>query len=376
MKIVIAPDKFKGSLSSFAVCEAVAKGLLQASSSFQIIKLPMADGGDGLSEVIQQYTQASVQTAMVQDPLGRSISAEWLLSADGNTAFVEMAKASGLALLKKEEYNPLLTSTFGTGQLTKAAVESGVKNFVLGIGGSATTDGGTGMAAALGYRFLDEEENELSPIGKNLIRIQRIDGSKAMALKGIRFQTACDVKNPLYGPNGAAKIYAPQKGADETMVEELDKGLMNYAEVVKKDLGIDVSTTEGGGAAGGLGAGSVAFLKAQLIGGADLVMQYAKAEEHIASADVLITGEGKIDGQTLEGKLVAGIAALGKKHDKKVLAVCGVNEIQNGEPLGVSRIFSITDETKDLDDAMKNAADYLTRFGEQIGATLRSKHSK
>lgn len=253
MKIVIAPDKFKGSLSSFAVCDAIEQGLLQAVSSFQITKLPMADGGDGLSEVMGHYTQASVQTSVVQNPLGTSISAGWLLSADGKTAFIEMAKASGLSLLKKRDYNPLLTSTYGTGQLIRAAIESGASAIIVGIGGSATNDGGIGMASALGYRFLDEKGNELAPIGKNLIRIKSIDGSKAANVSKVHFQIACDVKNPLYGENGAAKIYAPQKGADEATVEDLDKGLMNYAAVVKKELGIDVSTLEGGGAAGGLG---------------------------------------------------------------------------------------------------------------------------
>lgn len=364
MKIVIAPDKFKGSLSSFAVCDAVEKGLLQASSSFQIAKLPMADGGDGLAEVIRHYTGASVQTATVQDPLGRPVSAEWLLSSDGKTAFVEMAKASGLGLLKKDEYNPLLTSTFGTGQLIEAAIRSGVENIVLGIGGSATTDGGIGMAAALGYRFLDEEDNELSPIGKNLINLKKIDGSQAVPLNSVRFQVACDVKNVLYGEDGAAKVYGPQKGADAAMTEALDRGLMNYADVVKKDLGIDVSTMEGGGAAGGLGAGSAAFLHAELLSGAKLVMQYANMEEQIRTADAVITGEGKMDGQTLQGKLVAAVAGLAKLHGKPVVVFCGSNE---ADPSGlkeanIGAVFSIVDKAKDWQDAVTNAPALLTEL--------------
>lgn len=372
MKIVIAPDKFKGSLSSFAVCDALEQGLLQANPSFQITKLPMADGGDGLSDVIRHYTNASVKTAIVQNPLGTMISAEWLLSSNGKTAFVEMAKASGLHLLKKDEYNPLLASTYGTGQLIKAAMESGAATIILGIGGSATTDGGIGMAAALGYCFLDTEKRALPPIGKNLIHIDTIDDTNAVDTKNIRFQVACDVKNPLYGKNGAAKIYGPQKGADEAMVDTLDKGLMNYATVVKKELGIDISIVEGGGAAGGLGAGCVAFLNADLISGAKLVMQYAGAEERIATADAVITGEGKIDGQTLEGKLVAGVARLGKKYNRNVIAVCGMNEAETTalEQLGIEKIFSIMDMANDSHLAMKEAVSFLLRIGYQIGLLL------
>lgn len=362
MKIVIAPDKFKGSLSSFAVCDAIEKGLRQASSSFQLTKLPMADGGEGLAEVIRYYTQASVQTATVQDPLGRPVPAKWLLSSDGKTAFIEMAKASGLGLLKKDEYNPLLTSTFGTGQLIEAAVQSGVENIVLGIGGSATTDGGTGMAAALGYRFLDGGGNALAPIGESLIHLKKIIPPDVCPFRNIRFQVACDVKNVLYGGDGAAKVYGPQKGADAAMAEALDRGLMNYAGVVKKDLGIDVSTLEGGGAAGGLGAGSVAFLHAELLSGAKLVMQYANVEESIRETDAVITGEGKTDGQTLQGKLVAVVSGLAARYGKPVVVFCGSNEIDASrlKEANIGSVFSILDKAKDWQDAVANASAHLT----------------
>lgn len=229
VKVVIAPDKFKGSLTSFEVCDAIEKGLQKASSSFEIFKLPLADGGDGLSEVISYYTHATPQPAVVFNPLFEIVTPSWLLSADGKTAFVEMAKASGLQLLKPAQYNPLRTSTYGTGQLIKAAIDKSAAHIILGIGGSATNDGGIGMAAALGYRFTDEIDKELSPVGENLIYIKHIHIGSSVDLKNIRIQVACDVKNLLCGENGASRIYGPQKGATPQMVEQLEEGMMTYA---------------------------------------------------------------------------------------------------------------------------------------------------
>lgn len=392
VKVVIAPDKFKGSLTSFEVCDAIEKGLQKASPSFDIIKLPLADGGDGLSEVISYYTQATSQPAEVFNPLFKKIYSSWLLSADGKTAFIEMAKASGLQLLHPSQYNPSQTSNYGTGQLIKTAIDKSVEQIILGIGGSATNDGGIGMAAALGYSFIDENDNELSPIGGNLIHIKHIirltptprptRSSGRVCLHGegnltsvdidkVHVQVACDVKNLLCGANGASRMYGPQKGADAQMVEQLEAGMMNYAEVVKKDLGVDVSKTEGGGAAGGLGAGCIAFLNAELINGIQLVMQYANVEEHIRNADLVITGEGKLDEQTLEGKLVAGIASLGKKYNKPVTVLCGSRSITDKQlqQLGVSA-FSIMDQTKNLQDAINNASSILTDIAFQLGSRL------
>jgi len=387
VKVVIAPDKFKGSLTSFEICDAIEKGLQKASSSFEIIKLPLADGGDGLSEVISYYTQATLQPTEVLNPLFEIISSSWLLSADGKTAFIEMAKASGLQLLNQSQYDPLLTSTYGTGQLIKAAVNRGVEQIILGIGGSATNDGGIGMAAALGYKFIDENGNELSPIGKNLIHIKHIirltlnaspheEGNLTRVdIDKVRVQVACDVKNLLCGEHGASRIYAPQKGAEAQMVEELEAGMMNYAEVIKKDIGVDVTKIEGGGAAGGLGAGCVAFLNAQLVNGTQLVMQYGSVEEHIRNADLIITGEGKLDEQTLEGKLVAGIASLGQQYKKPVIVLCGSNNITADQlqQLGVAAAFSIMDQTKNYDEAINNASSILTDMAFEVGSHLLNK---
>jgi glycerate kinase len=385
VKVVIAPDKFKGSLTSFEICDAIEKGLQKASSSFEIIKLPLADGGDGLSEVISYYTQATLQPTEVLNPLFEIISSSWLLSADGKTAFIEMAKASGLQLLNQSQYNPLLTSTYGTGQLIKAAVNRGVEQIILGIGGSATNDGGIGMAAALGYKFIDENGNELSPIGKNLIHIKHIirltrnasphEEGNLTRVDIVRVQVACDVKNLLCGEHGASRIYAPQKGADAQMVEELEAGMMNYAEVIKKDIGVDVTKIEGGGAAGGLGAGCVAFLNAQLVNGTQLVMQYGSVEEHIRNADLIITGEGKLDEQTLEGKLVAGIASLGQQYKKPVIVLCGSINITADQlqQLGVAAAFSIMDQTKNYDEAINNASSILTDMAFEVGSHLLNK---
>jgi glycerate kinase len=388
VKVVIAPDKFKGSLTSFEVCDAIEKGLQKASPSFDIIKLPLADGGDGLSEVISYYTHATPQPAEVFNPLFKKIYSSWLLSADGKTAFIEMAKASGLQLLQPAQYNPSQTSTYGTGQLIKTAIDRNVEQIILGIGGSATNDGGIGMASALGYTFIDENDKKLSPIGGNLIHIKHIirltpnpsphgDGNvTSVDIDKVQVQVACDVKNLLYGENGASRMYGPQKGADAQMVEELEAGMMNYAEVVKKDLGVDVSKTEGGGAAGGLGAGCIAFLNAELINGIQLVMQYANVEEHIRNADLVITGEGKLDEQTLEGKLVAGIASLGKKYNKPVTVLCGSRSITDKQlqQLGVSA-FSIMDQTKNLEEAIRNASYILTDIAFQLGSHLFDKQN-
>jgi glycerate kinase len=378
MKIVIAPDKFKGSLNSFEVCNTIEKGLMQASTSFNIIKLPMADGGDGLADVIAFYTKAQFQIAKVQDPLERIVDAQWLLSSDGKTAFIEMAKASGLQLLKPGEYNPLLTSSYGTGQLIKAAIDQGVQNIIIGIGGSATNDGGIGMAAALGYRFIDIDGNELLPVGENLVRIKKIETGEKENFKNINFKVACDVKNLLCGEQGATKVYALQKGADASTIEELEKGMMHFASVVEKDLDIDVSSIEGGGAAGGMGAGSVAFLNAELISGIDLIMQLAAVESHIQDADAIITGEGKIDEQSLYGKAISGIASLAKKHNKKLIAVCGSLSIDSSQlkQEGFENVYALLRDTMELINAMKNAKDLLSNLSFSIGNYLLEQRGK
>jgi glycerate kinase len=373
INFLLAPDKFKDSLSSFEVCTAIEEGLLQACPLFRVVKLPMADGGDGLAGVIRYYTGAVPQRVPVQDPLGRIINAEWLLSADGKTAFIEMAEASGLGRLKTTEYNPLKTSTFGTGQLIRAAVEAGVQHVILGIGGSATNDGGIGMAAALGIRFLDEDGNELAPVGGNLGRISTIDRSGIINLQSLLFEVACDVKNPLLGTKGATLVYAPQKGANASMLKILEEGMQHFAGILEKDLGTDVTGIEGGGAAGGMGAGSVAFLGASLVSGISLVMQYAALEKHLAEADIVITGEGKVDEQTLQGKVVAGVASLARQYQKRVIAFCGSQSISSAEleASGIEAVFPIMKYPMTLEESKKNAFTLLKDTAFSVGSLLK-----
>jgi glycerate kinase len=387
-RILIAPDKFKGSLTSSEVCRAIETGLRRAADtstlviapSTEIISLPLADGGDGLLDIIAYYTGGVMHLETVKDPLGRAIKSGWLLSKDGRTAFVEMAKASGLDLLNPAEYDCLHTTTFGTGELIGAAIRSGAREIVIGIGGSATNDGGMGMAAALGYRFLDCEGKELSPVGASLIKVARIHRFLPAGIwPGIRFRVAVDVKNPLIGPQGATRIYAPQKGADPLTVELLEVGMRNFSAVLKTDLGMDLADVEGAGAAGGLGAGCMAFLHAAPVRGVDLAFEYADAVRQIQAADIVITGEGKIDRQTLQGKLVAAIAQLGRQYGRRVFAVCGKLELSAEElrGMGVEAAFSIiggiarAGEKDPESYAMQNAAELLDEIGFGLGLLLK-----
>jgi glycerate kinase len=374
MRILIAADKFKGSLTSFEACAAIAKGLGLASTRLEIIQLPLADGGEGLLDVMAFYIPSQTHSAGTLDPLLRPMSSPWLLSADGRTAVVEMAKTSGLQLLDPSEYDCLASSTFGTGQLIGEAIRSGAEEIVIGIGGSATNDGGIGMAAALGFRFLDKGGKELPPVGGSLIRIGRIDVPRGAGWGEIHFRVACDVTSPLYGPRGATRVYAPQKGASPETVELLEAGMLHYAGVLERDLGIKVADRPGAGAAGGLGAGCMAFLKAEMVRGVDLVIEYSRAGELVRDSDLVITGEGKMDGQTLQGKLVAGIAALGGKYNKPVLAVCGTLELSPAElqELGIAAAFPLMTGTMTLEYALRNAVKLLVESSFHIGPLLNT----
>jgi glycerate kinase len=287
--------------------------------------------------------------------------------------FYRNGRSSGLSRLKPTEYNPLKTSSFGTGQLIRAAVGRGVQHVILGIGGSATNDGGIGMAAALGVRFLDENGADLVPIGGHLGRIAAIKTEGGINLQSVTFQVACDVKNPLLGQEGASRVYAPQKGADAVMVETLERGMQHFAGILKKGLGMDVTALEGGGAAGGMGAGCVAFLKASLVSGIDLVMQYAELEKHLAEADIMVTGEGRIDEQTLQGKVVAGVAALARQHHKRVIAFCGSQSISSAQLTagGIDAVFPIMKVPMTLEEAKKNAFTFLKDTAFSVGSLLK-----
>lgn len=372
MQILIAPDKFKHSLSSFDVCKAIEEGLLLASPKFSVQCLPLADGGDGLSDVLEYYLKPVKQKVKVKDPLFREITSTFLLSEDGKTAFVEMAKASGLALLAPKEYNCRLTSTYGTGQLVLAAVMAKTEKVIIGIGGSATNDAGTGMAAALGYRFLDSAGIAVEPIGENLAKIMTIDDSEVISFSNISFEVACDVTNPLTGPNGASRVYAKQKGASEEDIKFLEKGMKHFAGVAEKHFGIELETISGAGAAGGLGAGCLAFLNASLKSGIDLVLEIAKAVHYVKSADVIITGEGKIDTQSLNGKVISGIGKLCEQYQKRLFAFCGVSELapEQLRELHIEQAFAISTTSQNLDEAHKKAYENLKVSARQFGEAL------
>lgn len=372
-RIVIAPDKFKGSASSFDVCEAVAKGMLAADPTFQITRCPMADGGDGLLEVLAFYTGAQTRKTRVKDPLFRPVEATWLLSTDGKFAVIEMAKASGLSLLQPSQCNPEKTSTYGTGQLVKAAMREGANEIIIGLGGSATNDGGMGLAAALGYRFLNSKGKVVDPVGGNLGRPVTIDRSAVPDLHQVRFHIACDVKNKLCGEAGSARVYGPQKGADPAMVERLEEGMLHFAELVRRELGVAVLNLEGGGAAGGLGAGCVAFLGAQMVQGANLVAGFGQLEEKIKDCDLVITGEGRLDTQTGEGKVVAAVAAMAKKYAKPVVALCGERSLGKDRlhELGIDAAFSIVNRPLSLSEAVRDSRGLLELAANNLGAVIR-----
>lgn len=374
MKILLAPDKFRGSLDAPQVCAAMAEGISMVSLEIEVVSLPMADGGEGTLDLLLWYSGGKKHITKVKDPLGRIIDAEYGISSDGKTAFIEMATASGLRLLEKEERNPLKTNTYGTGELIKIVIESGVENIILGIGGSATTDAGIGMAAALGWQFLDENGQFLEPIGENLIYIHKIKPPTSQLLVP-NILVACDVTNPLYGENGAAYIYAPQKGADQLMVEDLDKGLQNIARIFKRDFCKNLAHEAGAGAAGGLGFGAMAFLNANLKEGVKLLMDFCDFDNNLKDVNLIITGEGKIDNQTLQGKLIKGITDRAKKTNIPIAAICGTLDVspQELQQIGIQYATSILNRPMNLDDALKygyegvkNATFYLVNLWQEI----------
>jgi glycerate kinase len=327
MKILVAPDKFKGSLNAIQVCEAIAEGIQEVGPGIEIIQCPLADGGEGTAEILTYHTQGKTITKEVNDPLMRPVEALFGISGDGTTAFIEMAVASGLYLLKAEERNCLYTTTYGTGELILEAIHRGVRKIILGIGGSATNDCGMGMAAALGYRFLDKDDKQLEPVGENLQYVTKVDDSGLkFNHEALEVNIACDVDNPLYGENGAAWIYGPQKGADDEAIKILDQGLRKINEVFQRQYGTDANTIPGAGAAGGLGAGGVILLNASLLPGVQLVMDQVNFQKMMEGVDFIITGEGKIDQQTVRGKVVKGVSEAGQQRHIPVAALCGTFE--------------------------------------------------
>jgi glycerate kinase len=356
--ILVAPDKFRGSLEAAEVCDAIENGIRKAYPNAKVTTIPLADGGEGTSKILTRQANGSDVTTTVMDPLNRPVKATYGLSEDHQVAFIEMAAASGLGLLNIEERNPLLTSTFGTGQLIVDALDRGVKKIILGIGGSATTDGGIGMAEALGYSFKDQKGHTLLPNGQSLEKIASIDKHNAdPRLALVSVVVACDVTNPLFGKEGAAFVYGPQKGADPEMVTRLDAGLENLSQVATRAFGRDVSLVPGAGAAGGLGAGCMWFLNAVLKDGISIVMEQCNISSLVEKADLVITGEGKVDEQTLAGKVVKGLAGLCRSHQVPLAVVCGTLQItpEQAKDAGMTYAVSVLNRPMDLNAAQSEA---------------------
>ncbi|HLS29102.1 MAG TPA: glycerate kinase [Opitutales bacterium] len=364
-RIVVAPDKFKGSLSAFEATKAIVEGIDAVAGGAEILASPIADGGEGTAEVLCNAFGGIWRTIPVKDPVGRTISARycWAKSSQRSMAIFEMSEASGMWRLKLEELDPMRANTFGTGQMLREAVGTGVDRVMVGLGGSATNDAGIGMAAALGFRFLDRWNKELEPIPAELDKLDRIEAPGSLNFPEII--AAVDVANSLLGPNGATKVYGPQKGADPDQVMKLEANLTHLANIVKRDLGFSDFHREGTGAAGGLGFGLAAFCGAKFVPGFEVVAEAIQLEKKIASADLVITGEGKLDAQTLHGKGPAGVAKLAKKHRCPVIAFAGSVE----DPKQFEGIFNavipIHRAPVELDFALKNAASLLRSSAEE-----------
>ena len=351
-KIVIASDSFKGSLSSAEVAACGERAVHRLFPDCKVVQLPVADGGEGTVETLTAALGGQSVTAIVHDPLGRLITAR-----SEQTALIEMAAASGLPLLPLEERNPWLTSTYGTGELIRNALERGCHKFLIAIGGSATNDGGMGLLQALGFRFLDAEGKELPGCGGSLQQIQQIDSSGVLVdLAQCQFTVACDVTNPFYGPTGAAYVFAPQKGADAEMVEALDQGLRHFAQLIHTTQGIAIDQLAGAGAAGGLGGGLVAFLNARLTPGIEMVLDALRFDTQITGADLIITGEGKLDAQTCMGKTPLGILRRAQQQGIPVVALGGAVEASEAlNQCGFLAVFPILPYPTSLTEAMDSS---------------------
>jgi len=375
VRVVIAPDSFKGSLTAEEAAAAMAAGAREGWPGIETVELPLADGGEGTVAVLVRATGGRWLRGRVSDPLGRPVEAAWGLLGDGETAAIEMAAASGLTLVEPSRRDPLAASTHGTGQLIRAALDHGCRRLLVAIGGSATTDGGTGMLAALGARFLDEAGRPLPPGGGPLARLARIDlGGLDPRLRHVRIEVACDVDNPLTGPRGAAAVYAPQKGATPEMVEQLEAGLQRLADVAAAVLGRDLREEPGAGAAGGLGFGLLAFLGARLRPGAELVMDAVGFDGYLDGAGLVLTGEGRTDRQTLAGKLVARVARRAQARGVPVVVISGAVDpaaAPNLQRLGVAALLAATPGPMAEADALRDAAANLRRTAATVLALLR-----
>lgn len=369
MHIVVAPDSFKECLSAAQVCEAVSNGILRIIPDAKIISVPVADGGEGTVDALVKATGGKIITVPSVDALMRPIFSYYGVLGDKTTAIVEMAAASGIALLAPCERNPLITSTYGTGLLIKEALEAGYTDIVVAIGGSATNDGGAGMAQALGYELNDINGQPLPPGGGSLDQLHFVNTSTVHPLlQKARITVACDVTNPLVGPLGATKVFGPQKGATAEMIAILEKGMQHYAHILQKVFKRDISTLPGAGAAGGLGGALMVFCNARTIAGFELVSQLTNLEEHIIHSSIVFTAEGKIDAQSSHGKTVSGVARLARQHKKTAIALAGIvsDDLTELYSQGITAIFAIADRPMTEDESKARARELLSNTSEQI----------
>jgi glycerate kinase len=379
LKILVAPNAFKESLSAMEAVEAISQGLLRALPNAHIIKIPIADGGDGTLEAIVAGTRGKICRSRVLDPLGRRITAEYGITGDGTAAIIEMSRASGLALVPPNKRNPMHTTSYGTGELIKAALKNQVQSILLGIGGSATVDGGIGALQALGVEFMDKRGQSVAPGGEGLLSLNHIDLKRLdPRLRQVQLLVACDVDNPLTGPKGSAAVFGPQKGATPHMVKQLNKALGKLAQLIAKLTGEDVAAIPGAGAAGGISGSFKGLLGAQLRPGSDLVFDLLKVRSVLRDVDLVITGEGRIDFQTPFGKGPGMLAKLAKEQGVPVFGIAGAVEEPMDELLhqGFTAIFSIVNRPMELEVAMKNAASLIRSTTEQVARVIRMSMRK
>ena len=368
MKIVIAPQAFKGSISAMEVSKAIQEGVINVFPDSEIILCPVADGGDGTLETLVESTGGSINETTVTGPIGSPVRALWGAMGDQKTAVIEMARTSGLALLTLDERDPLNATTFGLGEIILSALDAGFRDFIIGIGGSATNDAGAGMAQALGIRLLDKTDTEIPVGGAALQNLRTIDISKLdNRILNSDFQVACDVNNPLTGPEGAAAIYGPQKGASKQQIDILDKALSNLSSIIKKDIGKEVSEIPGAGAAGGLGAGIMAFMDGNLRTGVDIVLDKVGLDSLLDSADLVITGEGGLDFQTVYDKAPIGVAKMAQKKKIPTIAISGMlgKDFHVVHAHGIEAAVSLTNGPMSLEEASDNAYNLIKECAEE-----------
>lgn len=376
MKFILAPDSFKESMTAKEACISMENGIRKVFKDATCIHVPMADGGEGTVDALIESTNGNLHEVEVTAPLGNKVKAKFGILGDGKTAVIEMAEASGIHLVKLEDRNPLLTTTFGTGELIKYALDMNVERIIIGLGGSATNDGGVGMLQALGASFKDSDGKEIAFGGGVLKDLCTIDLSGFdKRIYDVKIEVACDVKNPLTGENGASFVFGAQKGGNKETLEELDSNLKHYAEVVKRDMGKEIDKVEGAGAAGGLGAALIGFCNGKLESGIDLVIKYSDLEDKVRKADFVFTGEGSIDFQTKFGKTPIGVAKIAKKYNIPVIAFGGrigegIDELYS---LGIDSVIGITPGVISLDEALSKGKDNLEISAENVVRILETR---